>query len=475
MGYAYVRLRGHGYTLQANWMTRETMVDVLVSVMHAVNLVRLFRDRFSHLPCPLYRAGTDCFEDFFSQLGMQTRNKHNATVGEALERGSQLLRRDDLRSQQTGLKFADPKRRENRWFLGNGYDTDEAAVQRNLANLSDYGSVDDASVHIAWDEGLGRAREHAERLGMREVLEGKGVWEEPWVPFVRATAQVGEGEEASQGDEESDRWCEDMGGECEVDPDLGFIRASVLDGAQERDMGMDDGGLDAGETGSGKISPTVDVPGVGPVYKMRLIAECNVNPDKLPVDRLRRVRHRVPTASGVEDVGDVGLHDRVAVAILDGSGMHTWHIGQVLAMSKVLEGGRKVEYFLPVSLEACDDSIRLLLKYFTVVDETNPRLLQYGGCDGAEVDPIPLSAVICRIVSLKMTEDKVFEMSETELGIIEMYVDANNEKMRDSRKKRAGRQAEEEARSDPGRDPKRRTTTRSGRKATKLAPPPIVL
>lgn len=248
-------------------------------------------------------------------------------------------------------------------------------------------------------------------------------------------------------------------------------------------MGMagDEGGMGEGEGGHshearGKTSPTVDVPGVGPVYKMRLIAECNVNADKLPLDRLRRVRHRAVDASGtVEDIGDVGLHDRVAVAIVDGDGMYSWHIGQILAMSKVLEGGRKVEYFLPVRLEDCDDSIKLFLKYFTVVDQANPCVLQYGGCEGAEVDPIPLSAVICRIVSLKMTEDKVFELSQAELEIVEMFVNANNEKMRDNRRKCAARQAEDEARADPGREPTRRTTTRSGRKATKFAPPPIVL
>lgn len=110
-GYAYVLLHGHGFTLRVNWMTRETMVDAIISVQFAVNLIRLFRDRFSHLPVPLSRAGTDCCEDFFSQLGMQTRNKHNATVGEALERSSQIVRKEDLKSQEHGLNFAASRRR----------------------------------------------------------------------------------------------------------------------------------------------------------------------------------------------------------------------------------------------------------------------------------------------------------------------------------------------------------------------------
>jgi hypothetical protein len=87
-GSAYVLHAGHGLTLKENWLTRECATDMQMSCHFAVNLIRLFRDKFPELPCPLDRVGSDCCEDQFSMLGQETRNMHNFTFAEATERAA---------------------------------------------------------------------------------------------------------------------------------------------------------------------------------------------------------------------------------------------------------------------------------------------------------------------------------------------------------------------------------------------------
>lgn len=228
------------------------------------------------------------------------------------------------------------------------------------------------------------------------------------------------------------------------------------------------------DDGSKKVSPMVEVPGIGMVYKMRLIAECSASPDRLPLDRLQRVRHRATTeAQPVDSATTVGLYDHVAVFFVDSSGVHTWHVGQVLAMTKVLEQGRKVDYYLPVSLVDADESVKLLLKYYKQVDSTNPRVLQFGGFEGKECDLVPLTSVICRVMSLMHISGTQFEMSSEVLEVLTMFIDNTNEKILTNKRKRQEREQVQKEMADEGRVGTSEVRTKSGRRSTKFQGMPI--
>lgn len=473
-GYSYNMVHGHGHTVQGNWLTRETMTDVLMSVMFAVNLIRLFRDKFSHLPVPLHRCGSDCCEEFFSQLGQQTRNKHNATTGEALERASQILRKQVIKAVEAkSLVFAPPKRSENLWCKLNGYPSDSDSVSALLEALSDYGSVHENGMLGAWDAGMALARETAEEVGMKDDLVRTGNWDEPWKLFEKSVQGRcnGEADDCRDGGEEeamADAQGDDTDASATTQRDVGLVRAAMLEGAQEMDEHVGEGdGEDADDEGTKHgVSPLVKVPGIGMVYKMRLVVECCLCPDKLPLDRLQRVRHRSNDGRGaptpIEDPASIGLYDNVAVAIDDGNGLYKWYVAQVQAMTKFIEQGRRVDYCRPVPLVGADGSVKLTLKYYKAVDESNTGLLQFGGFEGEETDMIPLTSVICRVCSLKYTDAGLFQLSDEERDVLDMFVNANNDRVGHSRRQREAARAKEAANADTG-PAGVAVTTRTGR------------
>jgi hypothetical protein len=88
---------GYGLNLKEHWLTRECVTDLLISCHFAVNLIRLFRDKFAHLPVALHRAGSDCVEDQFSLMGQETRNMRNWSFGEGLERTRSIGRTEQIK------------------------------------------------------------------------------------------------------------------------------------------------------------------------------------------------------------------------------------------------------------------------------------------------------------------------------------------------------------------------------------------
>jgi hypothetical protein len=182
LGSAYIRNRGLGHTLKRNWLTREGQLDTLISCHAAVNLIRLGRDFFPHLPIALDRFGTDCCEDMFSLLGQQVKNKHNFTFGEALERITHISRTAVIKVDPNSPIFASSRRRKNIWWSG--------GAATALPNLADFSSAADAALEAAWSEGETKARERAVSLGMEATLQASGKWDAPWPSFAGAVEQT---------------------------------------------------------------------------------------------------------------------------------------------------------------------------------------------------------------------------------------------------------------------------------------------
>jgi hypothetical protein len=121
------------------------------------------------------------------------------------------------------------------------------------------------------------------------------------------------------------------------------VRSAVLDAVQE----LDKEGAQRVEPRSipqaGKVSAVVDVPGKGPVYKMRLITELNQADRDLPLDRLRRVQVHESSqrrGNGAGGPEEAGLFDNVAVYFLERADNHEWYLGRVQKMFKQLPGMR---------------------------------------------------------------------------------------------------------------------------------------
>jgi hypothetical protein len=113
MGGNFVRHQGFRLNLKENWLMRECVTDMLIGCHFAVNLIRLFRDEFPHLPVALDRAGSDCVENQFSLMGQETRNMRNWTFGEGLERTRSIGRTEQVKVSKDSPLFASSRRRKN--------------------------------------------------------------------------------------------------------------------------------------------------------------------------------------------------------------------------------------------------------------------------------------------------------------------------------------------------------------------------
>jgi hypothetical protein len=394
-GGSYVLHAGHGLTLKENWLTRGCAPDMQMSCHFAVNLIRLFRDKFPDLPCPLDQVGSDCCEDQFLMLGQETRNMHNFTFAEAAQRTAHIARIEQIKGKKDGPLFVKSRRRENLWHLGGQHEPS--------SHMCDYPS--DLQCCEAWDGGLTWAREVCKGLGMRPVLEQKGKWAAPGPASFQENMQVTEllDEEADDDGQEPaptraaaavstllassadanappagrtdadapPAGSADEGAGPSQGPgagladvvrdshahvhqvnaitDLADIRGAMLVAAQSlEDQHLDDrpgqsvpvtvGSSEEASTSSAAVASselwhekhpaTVEVPGHGSVYKMRLVSQLNATPHHVPLDRLRRVRVRsqdgATEVASSESSEDVGLFDVVALFLEESATEVNW-------------------------------------------------------------------------------------------------------------------------------------------------------
>jgi hypothetical protein len=350
MGGNFVRHHGYGLNLKEHWLTRECVTDLLISCHFAVNLIRLFRDKFAHLPIALHRAGSDCVDDQFSLMGQETRNMRNWSFGEGLERTRSIGRTEQIKVSKDAPSFATSRRRKNIWKEGNA-----SCAEPNLA---DYESVTDPKCDEAWLSDLAMAQELAVSLGMQPTLLRVNKWHEPWPSSlsegIELTADLLEelddvismSDDTSSSlvtlaDPSSELETEFLGSQEEAPPvcasvsDLSAIRSVML--VVEHVFLSSDEPTSSHQSTRPKVPCTVDVPGKGSVYEMRLISQLNSSPF-LSLDRLTRVQAR-RTQDGSERVEldglSVGLSDVVALHFEDARSGIEWYIGKVQKMFKL--------------------------------------------------------------------------------------------------------------------------------------------
>lgn len=152
-------------------------------------------------------------------------------------------------------------------------------------------------------------------------------------------------------------------------------------------------------------------------------------------------------------------------------GMWSWYLAKVLVMTKETDTGGRVDYQLPVSLDSTDRSLKLTVKYYKAVDDSN-KLFSYGGFEGEENDPVALSSVIARVCTLTMDANRLFVLGDSEHESFTATVEQNNQALLKKRKKRKDRQEEAAANADVGVSDSRvgGRQTRSGRQVSRFHP-----
>lgn len=473
MGGNFVRHHGYGLNLKEHWLTRECVTDLLISCHFAVNLIRLFRDKFPHLPVALDRAGSDCVEDQFSLMGQETRNMRNWSFAEGLERTRSIGRTEQVKVSKDAPSFAASRRRKNIWREGNPLTASP--------NLADYDSVTEPKCNDAWLSGLASAKELAISLGMQPTLLHVNKWHEPW------PASLSEGIEltADLAEESDDTTLladvvasgiadvislevPSTAGHTEplVETGVACVTASVSDVsairsgmlAIEQVLSSDENATSQSSSSRSKIPCTVDVPGKGSVYKMRFISELNANPASLSLDRLKRVQSRRAQdgARQVELDGlSVGLSDVVALHFQEASEV-TCYLGKVQKMFKVGRNNQKIDYHLNVSLEPPrDESIHLVCKFFKEIGTSSTRF-EYGGYEERESDPASISAVICVIDLPYSDEESCYVLRDQDRTVLDTFCWRRGTAMRRGQQGQEPRQRRKLRRYHrPGRHPRK--------------------
>ena len=147
-----------GTTLDVNFVSRETYVDVLTSCHFATSFILLCRDSFPDIECHLEETGTDCCETYFSRLGQWVGNKHNYTYADMIRNSEHCSRLEEIRTTPGGPKFAKshPKS-ESIWDKQYG-------KEYNPVNLKNYPLVGEELE--SWKKGILIAWNLASSLGM---------------------------------------------------------------------------------------------------------------------------------------------------------------------------------------------------------------------------------------------------------------------------------------------------------------------
>jgi len=80
----------------ANFITRETYTDVLLSCHFAVMLSCYMRDNFSNEECHLHLSGSDVLEDFWSKNGQWVGNHHNYNFADLSRNLTHMIRLEEI-------------------------------------------------------------------------------------------------------------------------------------------------------------------------------------------------------------------------------------------------------------------------------------------------------------------------------------------------------------------------------------------
>lgn len=337
------------YTLKQNFISRETFMDIQLSCHFVVLLIKIFRDRYSHLAVPLSSTGSDACENFFSKVGGMVSNERCYDGCDLLSSAGALNRISEF---QAGSNLSFPaahSKQENIWVDMNHM------PGIPLANLNNYTVVStDEQIVYALKEGLAEAKVMCRELGM----EGEASWGASW-----EEKDILEHLENNAHDnlEEEEVSLDDFVGDVIMDTVLDVDEEDTI--AQSELRHVMDSIVDNEENVVSQISPFVEVDGKT-LCKSTLVSQLNGNP-MLSKDRLTRVKSGVyfsfemkskPQTSTCIGIGydcavlfeDIILRDNTKLKrkgkvanTSQGVKKGIWYLGRVMSMRMKLGNGMK--------------------------------------------------------------------------------------------------------------------------------------
>ena len=149
-------------SLKENFITKQCFEDVLITCHASVLLIKAARDFAPNEEIHLAKCGTDCVEDFFSQNGSWTMNRHNYTYGDMLMALPSMNRITEVRADPKGPTIPKGHKKQlNIWDQG-------TKAPDTPPNMKDYPS--DADIKAAWEKGISEAQRVCTEVGKYTVF-----------------------------------------------------------------------------------------------------------------------------------------------------------------------------------------------------------------------------------------------------------------------------------------------------------------
>ena len=95
-------------TLAANFLSRETYTNVLLSTYAAVSLITYMRDQYPAARCHLDLTGADVVEMYWSAKGQWVGHRHNYDFARLQRNLTHMIRLEEIRTDPHAPKFARP-------------------------------------------------------------------------------------------------------------------------------------------------------------------------------------------------------------------------------------------------------------------------------------------------------------------------------------------------------------------------------
>ena len=98
----WLHLGVHTYNLATNFISRKTYLDIQLSCHYSILLIKLFRDRHSHLEVPLSLIGLEARKIFFSKVGGMIQNEQNYDGCDLVESAGAIARIAEFEANPRG-------------------------------------------------------------------------------------------------------------------------------------------------------------------------------------------------------------------------------------------------------------------------------------------------------------------------------------------------------------------------------------
>lgn len=418
------------YTLKENFISREAFQDIQLSCHFAVLLIKVFREKFSHLKVPFSSTGSDTCENFFSKVGGMVRNERSYDGGDLLSSAVTLNRIAEIQSSSLLVFPAAHSKQESIWTIMNH------AHGVPLANLGDYKSVSsDEEIIRGLREGLYEAKSVCEMLGMHEISWCHDTWQEEDLEDIFATNI--EDQFSNEGD------VDDISHE--INEDGNELSRSIEDEVVLAECELRhvlDSVVDEEEKIHSQVSPFVEVDGKQ-ICKSTLVSQLNGNP-MLSKDRLTRVK------SGIYHVVDKNVRLQTGTSLVVGSDCAVlfdcspskeqtrykrkgkicstnegvtkgaWYLGRVVCMRRKL-GSAMRETRGPIDLLDRPSNVEIHLAWYQKAKGT--RSYTY---DLVDNQCVSLESIISLANLTYDVDSKKYQLDADDYKVFEEYVKGNN-------------------------------------------------